>query len=404
MSQTLMSLMSPAIFAMNLVKKAFSNLPFHFLKHTSPMVDIVPKFLHAVLSPDCSVDEYLRTFYSFINFSAVHYRTTAPEVMSSVWVEEVYRLKVGWQPESLCVKVNHGEETRYIVFERTPSDQPNQDPWNDLRRKAQVDKSAQVLLNRYEDLLQASIREGSTLQSSASASPLNGDSFVDSDSILLSAVDSVANIAADPIKSATQCQTGDYDRVRTIDKHTVDQHKIGNGFKTTIPLFDVVILASVVHEQDTTYSLLQNQCYWYCNLIYSVLEKRSKSQSTPSLDQTHDNQSDAIIDTKYETWWRIQVIDIKESLVAFVDEKFDITVSKIRDAVCPSPYYLLQDIDNSSVYPIRRVCESLWQNILQRANQEQLCIGNRFLKEACYVIILALQVYCIVTLTIGRCW
>ena len=94
-------------------------------------------------------------------------------------------------------------------------------------------------------------------------------------------------------------------------------------------------------------------------VLQLVLEKRSKSQSTPFLDHAHDNQSDAIIDTKYERWWRIQVIDIKESLVAFVDEKFDNKVSKVRGAVSPSSYYLLQDIDNSPVYPIHRVCENL---------------------------------------------
>jgi hypothetical protein len=65
-----------------------------------------------------------------------------------------------------------------------------------------------------------------------------------------------------------------------------------------------------------------------------------------------DNEFDAIIDTKYERWWRIQVADIKESLVALVDEKFDTAVSKVRDEVGPSPQYLLQDIDNSSAHRI----------------------------------------------------
>jgi hypothetical protein len=288
-------------------------------------------------------------------------------MIASLQVEEVYQLKAGWQHEdSLCVKMKYDGETHFIVFGRRTRSHQDPSGWDDLQREAQIDKSAQVVLDRYKDLLQASIREGSTVIPSLASTCLK--SLLDWVSVSPST--QAVNIA-DPIRVV---QTNANDRVWTIDERTFNQRKIGNGIKAKISLYDVAILAAVVHKQNPIYSLLQRPCYWYCNLIYSVLEKRFKPQSTLFLDQPQGNQSEAIIDPKYERWWRIRNIDIKECLVAFIDEKFDLGKLEAQEAVGPLPKYLLQNIDNPSVYPISQEIDSFASKNCKWRLLRSLCI------------------------------
>lgn len=307
------------MFAINLLKKAFSKLLPPSNSHQLRLQcldDACAHFLHDILIPDWSINQYLRSIHGFLQFSSIYHQTQISAIITSFMVEEVYHLKIGPEREALCVEVKHIEETHFIVFERIVSDQQNKDPWKDLETKAQVDMSAQIVLDRYKDLLQVSACEST--QSQAPSFP-NEDSFVDSNSV---------------------------DRVWTTDKRTVEQYKIGNGFKAKVTLLEFAILAAVVHEQGMVYSLLQHQRYWYCNLILSVLQKRSKSQSTLFLD-SDDDQSDAIIDTEYEKWCGIRIVDIKKILVMFMEIKFESGILQAQETVGPfKPYYFLQCIDD----------------------------------------------------------
>jgi hypothetical protein len=44
---------------------------------------------------------------------------------------------------------------------------------------------------------------------------------------------------------------------------------------SNIHLIDLAIAAKVVHQKCTYYRALETQCYWYADMLFSVLEKRS---------------------------------------------------------------------------------------------------------------------------------
>jgi hypothetical protein len=53
-----------------------------------------------------------------------------------------------------------------------------------------------------------------------------------------------------------------------------EEQCIRRFYPQDLPLFDLVLLADVVHDKAPIYSLFANQCYWYANILFEAVIQR----------------------------------------------------------------------------------------------------------------------------------
>lgn len=89
-----------------------------------------------------------------------------------------------------------------------------------------------------------------------------------------------------------------------------------------LPLSRLACLAEVVHHEDPLYNVLSAQCYWYANLIMKVIERESHEGQHRRQGKVEQAEFFGWVRFRRETWLRIPVGSVEESLVDVISDKF----------------------------------------------------------------------------------
>jgi len=121
-----------------------------------------------------------------------------------------------------------------------------------------------------------------------------------------------------------------------------DQFLIGHGSKEShgrgriirqlepqgLSLFDLIILAKVVHDEDPIYSLLHRQCYWFSNVIFQVIKRNFPCKVIESEGSDEIYWSVRIPPNQYlpdeaGRWRGLRISKITETITQIMTEKFN---------------------------------------------------------------------------------
>jgi hypothetical protein len=135
--------------------------------------------------------------------------------------------------------------------------------------------------------------------------------------------------SAESFLAKTRC-AGDHFIVGQHPKTSYGSGQVIRQFKPrNLAFFDLIVLASVVHDHKPRYSLLKNQCYWYSNLVYLVVEERySSKRETADYSIVDEFESSRISPDSYlpdsaGQWNGFKVSDIPEDDVKVIEQKFE---------------------------------------------------------------------------------
>jgi hypothetical protein len=96
--------------------------------------------------------------------------------------------------------------------------------------------------------------------------------------------------------------------------------------KETLSLFELAILADVVHKTYPKYTLLKEQCYFYAGIVYSALEREYGISSCSSARLNEDRSlvfiDNSSLSNKFGRWKGVMVSSCDDEDVSNVVQKF----------------------------------------------------------------------------------
>jgi hypothetical protein len=208
--------------------------------------------------------------------------------------------------------------SRFLILERFTSDlKPAQDENNDRADK---------LLETFTELLKTAT---SSLKSSQLVSMEEGlgSGMLVRDGISLSAIQ-LADLVMDTLKqSSTGKAVDQYEGGNIFEKRDLGQ--VVQFFKPLdLTLFDLAIIAQVVHEANPNYSRLHTQCYYFAALVYEAAEKYAGVLVSESADKTQTGLvkiQGSYLSNKCGRWNGVKVthVDRNSSVVDSVLARFE---------------------------------------------------------------------------------
>jgi hypothetical protein len=98
-----------------------------------------------------------------------------------------------------------------------------------------------------------------------------------------------------------------------------------------LTIFEVILLAHVVHEMHPTYTLLGEQCYFYTRIIYAATQQIFGVSPSKSANENEDLvyfiDSHLTTPVKYGRWKGILINIVDEDAVSKVKDAYAVTYS-----------------------------------------------------------------------------
>jgi hypothetical protein len=237
-------------------------------------------------------------FFSAFSLWAREYMETAPDPTLDNFLKEievtcVMHNKMATSPEHefLILETKHRETgaVRPLILERTIEDQ---DPKASTAEKS-PGEAYNRLLNTIRSMASAPSSIASMEEGHSSSSSLSSLSNVDKLTVVSTQVADVLSRSTELSDKFTACDANDQ---FLGQKFVFDSKWHGENVrhfkpKNRLSLYEVALLANLVHKEFPKYNLLTVQCFFYADLVYRALEHRFGSQSGSS-ENVKENQDD----------------------------------------------------------------------------------------------------------------
>jgi hypothetical protein len=201
-----------------------------------------------------------------------------------------------------------------------------------------VDATCAVLTSKSSDSSsQLSLMEEGSLQHSHSSSSSASESMTDKLTVS----------ASQAVGASSEAISESFDK----DKVPANDRFLGESFATShqwngrnvqffkpnnLNLFELALLAHVVHEQYPTYSMLRNHCYFYASLVYDAAEALGGIRPSQNADITGNDvvyNIDSHLTQRYGRWNGLKVGRMDPKEVSNMVAKFKYILPKQLESV-----------------------------------------------------------------------
>lgn len=231
---------------------------------------IMPDPSRILLDPtrSCDVDTFLLTLKTWASAPGSNFLFQSEDVLKEFSVEFLLHNKCPSGPEHEFLIVDTSDKShvrRIFIIDRTAGAEPDDITNNGETVLGNISKAAISIYHMMS-------RDDSTtsLKAMEESTPYSSHALSTTDKLTVSAVQLADAISRDSVERLSQRQA--HDRILGENFLYTEYYgcsKTVQFFKPKcLNLFDLVLLANVVHDQFPTYSLLSTQCYFYSHLVY----------------------------------------------------------------------------------------------------------------------------------------
>ena len=255
------------------------------------------------------------------------------DILSQFKVQTISHIKMPMSPEHeflVIETVDQSDKPYLFILERRPSEtRTGVTPVVDSStyRTRLVDKLKKLIktMTNFIVPIESHLMSNKEGFSSSSSSSFAFDSLSIGDKATLSLIQT-SDLMSDSLEKSDNTLAIDRFLGQNYLRSTRYHGQIVGYFKPhLLTLFDLVLLAHVVHEMYPTYTLLGQQCFFYARLVYASIQKIFGISPLKSADENgclvYSIDSHLTVTFKYGRW--------KGILVNLIDED---TVSKVSDA------------------------------------------------------------------------
>jgi hypothetical protein len=228
------------------------------------------------------VDTFLLTFKSWASNPASNFQFQSKNVLEEFVVEFLIHNKCISEPQHEFVLVDTKDKSdvrRIFILDLTAGKQLDSDDTNNGETFLGNISKAAILA--YHTMTRED-ESTTSLRALEESTPLSSDALSTSDKLTVAAVQLADGISRDSVEKLAQRQA--YNRIlgeNFLCSKYYGCSKSVNFFKPkSLNLFELVLLANVVHDLYPTYSLLSTQCYFYSHLVYKAARELFGVRST----------------------------------------------------------------------------------------------------------------------------